>query len=221
MTESEWLACADPQVMLEFMAEKGSDRKLRLFACACCRRIWSDIKDDRSRKAVEAAENFVDGLSTQADRESASSEAWAVVTEMAIRVEAHSATFAVAYAAARAIHRKRDVFAFAWQQVLEAIGRQQDQSKSLQREPVAQAGLLRDTLGNPYRPVANDPAWLTSTVAALAQAIYKERAFDRMPILADALEDAGCTSADFLDHCRQDGEHVRGCWVVDVLLGRE
>ncbi|OAI55152.1 hypothetical protein AYO44_00105 [Planctomycetaceae bacterium SCGC AG-212-F19] len=72
----------------------------------------------------------------------------------------------------------------------------------------------------PYRSVAVDPAWRTGNVVALAQTIYDERPFDRMPILADALEDAGCTSADVLDHCRQPGEHVRGCWVVDLLLGK-
>ena len=68
--------------------------------------------------------------------------------------------------------------------------------------------------------VALDPAWLTSDVAALAGGIYEERAFDRMPILADALQDAGCASDDVLAHCRGDGPHVRGCWVVDLLLGK-
>ena len=72
----------------------------------------------------------------------------------------------------------------------------------------------------PHR-VALDPNWLTSTVVALARGIYEERAFDRLPILADALEDAGCDSADLLAHCRGDGPHVRGCWVIDVLLGKE
>ena len=66
-----------------------------------------------------------------------------------------------------------------------------------------------------------DPAWLTPTVQSIAAAIYQDRAFDRLPILADALEEAGCTNADVLLHCRQPGEHVRGCWVVDLLLGKE
>jgi hypothetical protein len=90
-----------------------------------------------------------------------------------------------------------------------------------QAEEVGQVGLLRDIFGNPFRPVAVDPAWRTATVVSLAQAIYDERAFDRLPILADALEDGGCTNADVLDHCRQPGEHVRGCWVVDLVLGKE
>src|SRR6185369_15625565 len=84
----------------------------------------------------------------------------------------------------------------------------------------SQATLLKDIFGNPFRPVAVDPAWLTSTVVALAEGIYADRAFDRMPSLADALEDAGCDNADILNHCRQPGEHVRGCWVVDLVLGK-
>lgn len=80
--------------------------------------------------------------------------------------------------------------------------------------------IFHDIFGNPFRPVTINPRWLTETVVALATGIYSERAFDRMPILADALEDAGCDHADILDHCRSNGPHVRGCWVVDLLLGK-
>ena len=88
-------------------------------------------------------------------------------------------------------------------------------------ERKAQASLLRDISGNPFRPVTIDRAWRTATAVAIAQAIYDERAFDRLPVLADALEDAGCDNADLLGHCRSPGPHVRGCWVVDLLLGKE
>ena len=81
--------------------------------------------------------------------------------------------------------------------------------------------LVRDIFGNPFRPVTFDPAWRTSDVMLLANGIYDERAFDRMPILADALQDAGCDKPDILDHCRGDGPHVRGCWVVDLVLGKQ
>jgi hypothetical protein len=84
----------------------------------------------------------------------------------------------------------------------------------------ARCQMIREMFGNPFRPVTLDVSCLTSTVTQLAEAIYQERAFDRMPILADALEDAGCTDQDMLEHCRAGGEHVRGCWVVDRLLGR-
>ena len=70
------------------------------------------------------------------------------------------------------------------------------------------------------RPVVVAPAWLTPTVVSLTQGIYEERAFDRLPILADALQDAGCDHAGVLAHCRADGPHARGCWVVDALLGK-
>jgi len=84
------------------------------------------------------------------------------------------------------------------------------------------AAMLRDIFGPlPFRPVPLEPTWLTPTVVKLAQTIYDRYAFNRLPVLADALEEAGCTKADILAHCRQPGEHVRGCWVVDLLLGKE
>ena len=84
-----------------------------------------------------------------------------------------------------------------------------------------QALLLRDVFRNPFRPLTIDPSWLTSTVTSLATAIYQERAFDRLPILANALEDAGCSQQDILSHLRSGGEHVRGCWPLDLLLEKE
>ncbi|MCE9566031.1 MAG: hypothetical protein K8U57_28760 [Planctomycetes bacterium] len=80
--------------------------------------------------------------------------------------------------------------------------------------------LLRDVFGNPFRPVAFDKSWLTSTVVAIAQGMYESRDFSAMPILADALQDAGCDNDDILNHCRGSGPHVRGCWVVDHVLGK-
>ena len=81
--------------------------------------------------------------------------------------------------------------------------------------------MVRCIFGNPFHPVVLDPSWRTSTVLSLAGGIYEERAFDRMPILADALQDAGCEDAEVLVHCRNPGPHVRGCWVLDLLLGKE
>jgi hypothetical protein len=84
-----------------------------------------------------------------------------------------------------------------------------------------QCDLLRDIFGNPFRPVNLDHSWLTPKTVGLAQAIYDQRTFDRMPILADALEEVGCADPENLNHCRGSDPHVRGCWVVDLLLGRE
>ena len=95
-----------------------------------------------------------------------------------------------------------------------------DGNGSIKHSPL-EARILRDLIGNPFRSVALDPRWQSETVLALATGIYAERAFDRMPILADALEEAGCDNADILTHCRGNGPHVRGCWVVDLILGKQ
>ena len=87
-------------------------------------------------------------------------------------------------------------------------------------ESAAHCQIIRDIFGNPFRPVVADPAWFTPKVVVLATSIYSDRAFDRMPILADALEEAGCVNADVLLHCRSEGPHVRGYWVVDLVLGK-
>jgi hypothetical protein len=87
--------------------------------------------------------------------------------------------------------------------------------------PLHACALLRDIVGNPFRPVTFDPSWLTSTVLSLGKGIYEEKAFDRMPILADALQDAGCENENILNHCRYESVHVRGCWLVDLILGKE
>jgi hypothetical protein len=88
-------------------------------------------------------------------------------------------------------------------------------------EQKRQSHIFRDIFGNPFRPIALDPRWLTASVVDLARAVYDERAFERMPILADALMDGGCDNDDIFNHCRGGGPHVRGCWVVDLLLGNE
>jgi hypothetical protein len=73
----------------------------------------------------------------------------------------------------------------------------------------------------PFRPVGLVPRWLTPTVKQLADSIYQERAFDRLPVLADALEEVGCDQPDILSHLRGGGEHCRGCWAVDLVVGKE
>jgi hypothetical protein len=89
------------------------------------------------------------------------------------------------------------------------------------REQGEQCVLIRCVVGNPFRPIALDPSWLTPTAVTLARQMYESRDFTPMPILADALQDAGCDNTDILNHCRGEGPHVRGCWVVDLLLGKE
>jgi len=210
MTEQKWLACTDPQPMLDFLRGKASDRKLRLFACACCRRIWHLLSDERSRTAVEVLEAFCEGAVTEKQLEEA-------------RSKAHQASYQPPEAIAEPVFWAAAYVAdapafFVARQVVSCVSDAEMQTEL--REPRTEH-LVHDVFGNPFRPIALDSAWLTPTVTSLAQAIYNDRAFDRLPILADALEDSGCTNADILNHCRQPGVHVRGCWAVDLVLGKE
>jgi hypothetical protein len=254
VTEAEWLACTDLTPMLAALqaAGKASDRKLRLFAVACCRRIGFLLSDKRCRKAataVEVAESFADGLTPEADLAAAREAAQSVFT-------AHSGTLwlalggeAAAMATAADIRAKRTEdlcfsqgggFGEAADAAATAVAscaaasrpgwatsspaeRASILAAGRQAEHVAQCGLLREVFGNPVRPARIEAVWLAwqgGTVVNLAQGIYHEAAFDRLPVLADALEEAGCHDTEILGHLRGPGPHVRGCWVVDLLTGR-
>jgi hypothetical protein len=106
--------------------------------------------------------------------------------------------------------------------LVDQIHSQHDAPIDVTRERIASlfVNLLHDIFGNPFRPVTLDPRWLSSTVIDVARTIYDERVFERMPILADALMDAGCDSEQILNHCHGPGPHVRGCWVVDLILSK-
>jgi hypothetical protein len=232
MTEAEWLAHETPWPMLEFLRGKASDRKLRKFALACIRPIAHRLWDEQ-RQTIDAMERFLDGAASA--EESFVTKEMLKFGEDTEGVTLHPCVFE--RRAYEALFRKD-----AWEAADAIAGsaalvsgleyhhaHRNDPGTDIvknvdgQRSVVlaAQAVVLRDIVGNPFRPVTVDPAWQTATVTTLAQAIYSDRAFDRMPILADALEDAGCTNQDILGHCRGGGDHVRGCWVVDLLLGRE
>jgi hypothetical protein len=230
MTEEEWLSCSDPTPMLESLRPSGkaSERKLRLFACACCRRIWDLLTDDRSRKAVELAEraadhpvsaNLLDSVSGGAeeafedaitdDREDGSDGAGIGSARRA------AACSAASYASNSPVVRVADA--------LEVIQAAADATVNPDAERAAQATILRDIFGNPFRQVGVDPSWLAwngGLVPVVAGAIYVGRAFHRLPVLAGVLEEAGCSDADILAHCHGPGPHFRGCWVVDLLLGK-
>jgi hypothetical protein len=205
MTESEWLSCTAPDDMLKAFGKGLSARKMRLFACACCRRIWDRLKDERSRRAVEVAERYADGLVTHADLK----RAWNEAAEVGRK---RSTNWSAEEAATLAAHPARSC----------VTGAVRSAAWAVRGEAAAQAALLRDLLGNPFRPVAVDPAWLTwddGSVVKLARAIYDERRWQDLPVLADALEEVGCGDAAILEHCRRPVEHARGCWLVDLCLG--
>jgi hypothetical protein len=242
MTEAEWLTCVDPQPMLAFLHGKFSDRKLRLFAVACCRRIWHLLTDERMTRAVESAERYADRELTQQDLTAAFDDAELACIEAYHAVHDPDGPETVAWnipasflssamdacaAACAASHASNphDPIAplDAARYARDALARPEDPRRRtlVNLEQKRQADLLRCIYGNPFSPIAMDGPWLSSNVSALAQGIYADLAFDRLPILADALEDAGCTNLDLLNHCRQAGEHVRGCWAVDLLLGKK
>jgi len=230
VTEAEWLACEDPTVMLEhlyetFRSDLATERKLRLFAVACCRRVWHLLSDDRSRAALEAVELYVDGSQGAADLNAACRAAADTATEIVDFPYADAAHAAYRTAAGDDFdpgYAAADTAPFAAANAAVSLWPEAAATYDTYRalECAVQSQLFRDIFGNPFRPAALDPAWRTETVLALARGIYEERAFDRMPILADALQDAGCTDEDVLGHCRGPGPHARGCWVVDLILGK-
>ncbi len=209
ITEEEWLAAAHPTPMLTFLKKTANERKLRLFACARCRELWPDLIDERSRRAVEISERYADQTVSDEMLEEAgqlAKDAEASVAQSTQREHPYAAAARfVIFAAGPFCARLYTYF----------------HPQSWHPDPQRECVLLRDLFGNAFRPVVLRPSWLTSTVLALARGIYEDRAFDRMPILADALQDADCDSEDILNHCRSESVHVRGCWVVDLLLGKK
>jgi len=224
MTEAEWLDCTDPPRMLEFLSGRASDRKLRLFAVACVRRV-SQLLVPEAVQALEVAERVAEGLADAAERRRAREAAFHAGWVSFGRHQRGRAKAAVCDTLAR---RAREA-TWASQRVAGIVALQTsrsfggDQTAARHAQLASQASLLRCLFGNPLGAASASPAWLAwndGTVRKLAQVIYDDRAFDRLPLLADALEDAGCTDAAILGHCRNGGEHVRGCWVVDALLGK-
>jgi hypothetical protein len=243
MTETEWRECDHPEAMLNAVAGRASDRKLRLFAVACCRRLNHLLKES-SRSALIVAERFAEADASAEALEEAHREAyrirplfadasWAVVRALA--PVALDAAYEASAEAARSVASIASTSARGAAMAAVVTGaRPGDRSDAWSEYESAaasaraaeyrqQAALLRDLLGDPFRPARFDPEWSASgggTVRRIAEAVFAERAYDRLPILADALEDVGCAEAAILDHCRGPNTHVRGCWVVDQILGR-
>jgi hypothetical protein len=172
----------------------GHDRVIRLFAVHCCR-AYHIFSNPKSRAGVEASERFADGQITRDEMLATRDDAWAVATGSDDPGSWRAALAALIPA---------------------AVGETLDAEFECQ--------VLRDLVGPLlFRPVQYSPWWLSwadGTVAKLAHQIYAEKDFASLPVLADALTEAGCDDPDILSHCRQPGEHVLGCWVVDLLLGK-
>jgi hypothetical protein len=267
MTEGQWDACTDAAVMVEYLRARGtaSERKFRLFATACCRRVWSQVSDVGCQAAVEAAEVFADDPGGLPLLEATLDAAWratridtpskmAVVNAAASRIHPALGAWGAAVSAAGSVagtelaritavsrgYTAHDI-ALAWAEghpdqaanwsshVAAVYDAGDDPAWSHESE--AQVALTRDIFGNPFRPIPSlSPSllgWENGLAVRLAEVAYDHRSLPsghlddaRLAVLADALEDAGCTDALLLTHLRGDGHHVRGCWAIDAVLGK-
>jgi hypothetical protein len=217
MNEREWNASTDPAAMLRHVRDRGllTERKARLFAAACCRRHWG-LLDEWGRRAVEAAERHADGNARE-EWPAARGAFLAGLGRAASRGPAFHGRAAVSYLLEDARPNPAGYAAAVSAWAAHA-------AVSPEAEKAVQASILRDLFGpQPFRRVAVEAGWLAwndRTVAKLASAIYDERAFDRMPVLADALEEAGCSDDALLGHLRGPGLHWLGCFALDAILGK-
>ena len=215
MTEQEWITNSEWYLLLNHINGKVSDRKLRLFACACCRQIWSKIADPRIRNAVIVTERFADGDVTLDEMHTATS------TALRARDIYESPT------------SDEDRLKFI-REAIWASSAARSSTRSIAKEAAEMASsaaihaggkfnlqIIRDLVGNPFRTHSYQSLPKTQTILQLAQSMYADRDFIAMPILGDALEEAGCSNEEILRHCRSNQEHYRGCWVVDLILGKE
>jgi hypothetical protein len=236
-----WRAATDPGAMLTNLGDRASQRKLRLFAAACCRPLVGLIEGEWFREGVELVERQADdsvsvqevdfcraaAMATQEgqpeeweiDAESAAARAIVWLLEEGWLAQLYDVTDSTAQALAHLA--EREVFPAS---APFRPARPEQGNDVFRREQARQCALLREVFGDPFLPKSIDPMWLAANDGAavhLARGIYEGRAYEEMPILADALEEAGCDDTDMLWHCRHGKDHVRGCWVVDLLLGKE
>lgn len=231
MTEQEWLACADLNRMVSFLQPRVSWRKLRLFACACCRHVGQWLTDETIRNALNRAELYAEGRIKAGTAQTWYKKSCAVRDSLPKAQDFRPEWLACHAVAEAVIGEPYSAYLHTHKSVVHAITRANGAESGsapwrleMERGSVGLVWLLRDIVGNPFHVPHANPDWLSlqrSTVSKLAGAIYEDRTFDRLPLLADALEDAGCTDPDILAHCRGPGPHVRGCWVIDLLTGRQ
>jgi hypothetical protein len=239
-----WDSCDVPDSMLDLVQGTVSLRKLRLFAVACCRRVAHLVTDEAVARLLNLAEANADGTAGEAEMRAAVShlqslQSLASRRERRVRPdklrEVRASGYALdAIAQTLGLLRRQydldppdDACWIAGYDVPEDArlaarwgAPASQQMEVVSAEAVFQAGLVREIIANPFRPVVFAVPWLTRDAVAIAKDIYGERRFEDMPILADALEEAGCNNATILAHCRQSGQHVRGCWLIDTLTGK-
>jgi hypothetical protein len=241
MTSEEWNRCRDPAKMLQFLRGKASDRKLRLLACACCRRAWDFLQTSESRHAILVAERYADGLATTGELATARCHAARPARDAAAR---HISTTPGAAGKAAAARFGSNAYRRIYGAYAEPLRRGAPRTAARElglspeaaldprdayleaeaREAAEQADLLREVFGNPFRPLPifgpTVLAYHGGAARQLAESIYESRAFQDLPVLADLLEEAGLTDAGLLGHLRGPGPHVLGCHALDAVLNK-
>jgi hypothetical protein len=224
MYEAFWLHGTDAREMLVEEVQL-SERQCRLFAVASCRRVWETLTEASSQRAVEAAERFA---GAKIGREELREKGTAAYADFFAR--GHRDLFALA--ASTACHwplapHIREFCALLHRAVeseLAALPELEQYFSPLWGVSLHFAELLREVAGNPFQPVKTEPAWRRwqgGTVVRLAEVIDARSRFGDLPVLADALEEAGCTEPTLLEHLRATRHHCRGCWVLDLVLGKQ
>jgi hypothetical protein len=214
-TEAEWADCQEPRRMIKVVQNRGSERKQRLAIVAAARLFWDQLPVGEMREAVEACEGRADGVVGQETLDDYRRRFYGYVLRDAPPGQrqwdenpALRSAFGLVLATTCPGSTLRTL-----------AGNKHWRTGAEPRDEQV-SDIIRDIFGNPFRPVRLDASWRTSTAVALASRMYDSRDFSAMPILADALQDAGCENADVLAHCYSEGPHVRGCWVVDLVLGK-
>lgn len=221
MTEHEWRECDDPEPLFRHLYLPASTllnvRKERLLGCAFCRSLWPQFTGfcEVGRAAIGVMERLADG-DVSADELDDVHMRFDVARKLSNRHHgARDPLEPLRFLFPGVFGRRPEIIRFVAKSVRRAIPK-----KYRHAEFARQAGIIRDVVGNPFRPVLLDPRWRTANVVDLVRTIDEDGAYERLPILADALMDAGCDDEQIIGHCRTDGPHVRGCWVVDHLLGK-
>jgi hypothetical protein len=240
VTEAEWLACDAFERLFRHLETTDllAQRKLRLFEVAYCQRFALALGDPVLENALSVAERFADGLVTGAELAAVHDAARGIEDEYEGRDDDTDALHYGAKAVREATSPDHADYHYGTLDMIEHAvsavayaspsypkGNPEAQPAHFEQVNVAEqrslVALVHEVFGSPFRPVAFSPEWRTDTVVALARQTYEARDFGALPILADALEEAGCSDPDLLGHLRSAGPHVRGCWALDLILGKE
>ncbi|VTR98685.1 hypothetical protein [Tuwongella immobilis] len=238
MTEAEWLGAPHLYTLIRLIEEKASERRRRLLACACCRRTWNLLPDDFIRDILELAEQYADGMVTSGHLRSVQNEPYFDDLQNQLRGRAQvkpQQSLRTLYA----ISAIRDLTSLSVNLVNIILDTSRNPRDDYIPTPIhnettgggsigydpneldLKIRLLHDIFGPRLDSLPFVSTWRTSAAFVLAHQMYQSRDFSSMPMLADALEVAGCDNQEILRHCREPGIHVRGCWVVDLVLGNE